>query len=244
MSGSTSDCAASRTFPFTRWTLVAAAQGEAPAADDALEALCRAYWYPLYAFVRRSGHAPHEAEDLTQAFFARLLAKHDLAAVDREKGRFRSFLLAALQHFLANERDRARAQKRGGGRTPLSLDIADAETRYQLEPADPLTPEKLFDRQWAQALLAHVLAALEGEAAAEGRSAQFEALKPFLAVGSGAISHAEAAARLRVTEGAAKVAVHRLRRRYRDRLRAEIARTVASPEQIDDELRALFAAFA
>lgn len=233
-----------RAFPPTRWSVVLAARGQAPAAADALESLCRAYWFPLYAFVRRSGHPPHEAEDLTQAFFARLLAKHDLADVDREKGRFRSFLLASLQHFLSNERDRARAQKRGGGRAPVSFDAGDAETRYRLEPADPMTPEKLFDRQWARTLLAQVLAALEGEADAEGRAAQFEALKPFLAVGCGAISHAEAAVRLGTTEGAAKVAVHRLRRRYRDRLRAEIARTVSSPGQVDDEMRALFAAFA
>ena len=232
-------------FPATRWSIVAlSAHRDNRQARTALAELCQIYWYPLYAFVRRRGHTPHEAEDLTQSFFALLLEKRWLDDVDRDRGRFRAFLLAAIKHFLANERDKALAQKRGGGQALISLDAGDAEARYRREPADPLTPEKLFARRWAETLLAQVLSGLEDEFAAAGRAAQFAALKPFLTVERGAISHAEAAARLGTTEAAAKVAVHRLRRRYRDRLRAEIAQTVTGPEEVDEELRALFSAFA
>jgi len=224
--------------------VLTAGHGSSPQAGRALEELCRAYWYPLYAYVRRRGHSPHEAEDLTQEFFARLLAKNYLAAVDREKGKFRSFLLASLKHFLANEWDRARAAKRGGGQPHLSLDIQTAETRYRSEPADDLTAEKLLDRQWALALLDQVLSRLQAEFVADGKKKQFDELKVWLTEGKGATSYAEAAAKLGTTEGAVKVAVHRLRRRYRELLREEISHTVATPAEIEEEIRHLFAAFA
>lgn len=219
-------------FAATRWTVVlTAGKGQ----SRALEELCRTYWYPLYAYVRRRGYEPHDAEDLTQEFFARLLAKNYLADVRREKGKFRSFLLAALKHFLANEWDKARAQKRGGGQTFVSLD---AETRYLREPTDELSAEKLLDRQWALALLDHVLARLEAETDAK----KFAAFKPFLTAGKGAISYVEVAGQLGATEGAVKVGVHRLRQRYRRLLREEIAHTVARPAEIEEEMRCLFAA--
>jgi RNA polymerase sigma factor (sigma-70 family) len=230
-------------FAATRWTLVlAAADGNvSPRARAAMEELCRLYWYPLYAYVRRRGHEAHEAEDLTQEFFLRLLAKKSLADVDRQKGKFRAFLLAALKHFLANEWDRRHAQKRGGREVVISLDALGAESRYQLEPAHELTAEKLFERQWAIAVLDQVLARLQTELAAEGKQAMFDGLKPFLAAGRQAGGYAEAAARLGMTEGAVKTAVHRLRRRYRQLLREEIAQIVAEPEEIDEEIRYLLA---
>ena len=224
-------------FAATRWTVVLAARREtSPQARVALEELCRQYWYPLYAYVRRSGYESHEAEDLTQEFFVRLLAKNYLAEVDPEKGKFRSFLLASLKHFLANEWDKARAQKRGGGRTFVSLD---AETRYRQEPVDELTADKLLDRQWALALFEQVLGRLE----AETDPKQFAALKPFLTAEKEAIPYANVAGQLETSEGAVKVAVHRLRQRYRKLLREEIAHTVASPAEVDEEIRHLFAAF-
>ena len=224
-------------FAATRWTVVLAARREtSPQARVALEELCRQYWYPLYAYVRRSGYESHEAEDLTQEFFVRLLAKNYLAEVDPEKGKFRSFLLASLKHFLANEWDKARAQKRGGGRTFVSLD---AETRYRQEPVDELTADKLLDRQWALALLEQVLGRLE----AETDPKQFAALKPFLTAEKEAIPYANVAGQLETSEGAVKVVVHRLRQRYRKLLREEIAHTVASPAEVDEEIRHLFAAF-
>ena len=224
-------------FVPTRWTVVlAAGHAESPHARRALEELCQAYWYPLYAYVRRRGYGAHEAEDLTQDFFARLLAKNYLADVEREKGKFRSFLLASLKHFLANEWDRAHAQKRGGVQTILSLD---AETRYRAEPADELTADKLLDRQWALALLDQVLTRLEVETDAK----QFATLKRFLTADKDKIPYSEAAGKLGTSEGAVKVAVHRLRKRYRLLLREEIAHTVASPAEIDEEIRHLFAAF-
>jgi len=224
-------------FAATRWTVVlTAGQRSSPQAGRALEELCRTYWYPLYAYVRRRGYESHEAEDLTQEFFARLLAKNYLANAAREKGKFRSFLLASLKHFLANEWDRAHAQKRGGGQTLVSLD---AETRYQHESVDEASADKLLDRAWAVALLDQVLARLE----AESDPKQFTALKPFLTVDKETIPYAEVAGALGTTEGAVKVVVHRLRKRYRVLLREEIAHTVASPAEIDEEIRHLFAAF-
>jgi RNA polymerase sigma factor (sigma-70 family) len=220
-------------FAPTRWTVViTAGQGQ----SRALEELCRIYWYPLYAYVRRRGYEAHEAEDLTQEFFARLLAKNYLADVEREKGKFRSFLLASLKHFLANEWDKARAQKRGGGQTFVSLD---ADTRYRQEPANVLSADKLLDRQWALAVLDLVLARLEAETDAK----QFATLKPFLTAGNESIPYAEVAGKIGTNEGAVKVAVHRLRQRYRKLLREEIAHTVASPAEVDQEIRHLFAAF-
>jgi RNA polymerase sigma factor (sigma-70 family) len=228
-------------FAATRWTLVLAAAGgeDEPRAAEAMAELCRIYWYPLYAYIRRRGHPSHEAEDLTQEFFLRLLAKDDLADVDRRKGKFRAFLLAALKHFLANQWDRSQAQKHGGGQRILSLDALGAESRYHLEPADNLTPERLFERQWALTVLERVLARLQAEFAADGKSALFEGLKSFLTDGRPAASYAEAAAALQMSEGAVKVAVHRVRRRYRQLLKEEIAHTVADPAEIDDEIRYL-----
>jgi RNA polymerase sigma-70 factor (ECF subfamily) len=222
--------------------VLAAGHGDSTQARAALEELCRTYWYPLYAFVRRQGHGPAEAQDLTQEFLARLLARQDLAAVDRAKGKFRSFLLASLTHFLANEWDKARARKRGGGQAPVSLDAETAEARYRLEPADTMSADRVFERRWALTLLDQVLERLRAEAVAEGKGQRFEALKAALVGDEAALPYARIAARLGLSEGAVKVAVHRLRQRYRELLRAEIANTVAGPEQVDEELRHLFQA--
>jgi RNA polymerase sigma-70 factor (ECF subfamily) len=231
-------------FATTHWTVVlAAGRRTTPQSDHALEELCQVYWYPLYAYVRRHGHSKEDAEDLTQGFFARFLKRNYLEGLTSEKGRFRAFLLAALKHFLSNERDRAMCQKRGGGETVLSLDWQDAETRYQIEPADNLSPDKLYDRAWAIMLLEKVIARLRDESAAEGKATLFEHLKPFLMVGKGAIPYAQAAADLGLNEGAARVAVHRLRRRYRELLREEIAQTLSDPAMLEEELHALFNAF-
>jgi len=229
-------------FATTRWSMVAAAQDPtAPHAREALAELCRLYWYPVYAYVRRRGHDHHAAQDLTQAFFARLLERHDLAAADRTRGRFRSYLLTACQHFLANEHDRETAKKRGGGRARVPLDLAGADGRYSREPADEETPERVFDRQWALGLLDRALGGLREEYTGSGRAKLFDALKDCLP-GGAAVPYADLAGRLGMTEGAVKVAVHRLRQRYRDRLREVIADTVATPEEVDDEIRDLFAA--
>ena len=227
-------------FVATRWSVVLSAQDHAsPEAAGALGELCQTYWYPLYAFVRRSGHSKEDAEDLTQEFFARLLAKDYLDAARRERGRFRTFLLVALKRFLANEWDRRHARKRGGGQFVLPLPTDTGEQHYQFEPADVLTPERIYERRWAMTLLAQTISRLKQEQQATGKLREFEQLKGALTSGRGAISYAEAAAALSLTEGAARVAVHRLRRRFRELFRAEIAQTVAAPEQIDDELRHL-----
>ena len=170
--------------------------------------MCENYWFPLYAFVRRAGYSAEDAQDLTQEFFARLLAQRFLTKADRRKGKFRSFLLAALKHFLADQWDRAHAQKRGGGQTVISFDSLDAETRYRLEPAQGLTPEKMFEKQWALSLLEHVLSRLHAEMVADGKSALFEALKDTL-TGVRSITYAAIGAELGMTEGAVKVAAHR-----------------------------------
>ena len=230
-------------FATTHWSLVLASRDRAePGARDALASLCDTYWYPLYAYVRRRGHGADDAHDLTQEFFARLLEKDFLAGVDRAKGKFRSFLLATCNHFLANERDRARARKRGGGRLVLSLDAADAEGRYRAEPADGLTAEKLFERRWALTLLEQALARLRQESAGAGKGQLFEALKGTLTGDGTAEPYARIGRDLGLSEQAVKTAVHRLRRRYQELLRAEVAQTVASPEEVEDELRDLFAA--
>ena len=215
---------------------------DSPQAHEALETLCRNYWYPLYAFVRRQGHSPHDAQDLTQAFFARLLEKNYLADVQREKGRFRSFLLASLKHFLANEWDRERALKRGGGRKLIALDEDSAESRYKLEPKDDLSADKIYERRWALTLLDQVLSKLRREFEIDGKLDHFEILKPYLSAGRTSVSYAQAADKLGMNEGAIKVAVHRLRKRYRELLRAEIAQTVATASEVDAEIRYLFAA--
>lgn len=234
-------------FPATLWSVVlAASQGTdsstSAKAQEALAALCRIYWYPLYAYVRRQGHAPHDAQDLTQGFFAHLLANHRLAQVSPEKGKFRSFLLASLRNFLADERDRALRQKRGGGQTILSIDAPEAETRYRDEPADLRDPEKIFERRWAMTLLERALDRLQRESAGQGKAQRFDQLHVFLTGEPDSPSYAEVGRRLDLTEGAVKVAVLRLRHHYQDLIRAEIAQTVADESEIDEEMRYLFAA--
>src|SRR5687767_9846946 len=221
---------------------MAAGGTNVPDAQAALETLCRSYWYPLYAYVRRQGLSPHDAQDLTQAFFARLLEKNYLGDVDREKGRFRSFLLASLKHFLANEWDRERALKRGGGRKLIALDDESGEARYKLEPKDDLSADKIYERRWALTLLDTVLSNLRTEYHEAGKPEVFEMLKRYLSAGRTSVSYAHAAEALGMNEGAVKVAVHRLRKRYRELLRAEIAQTVSTSSEIDAELRYLFAA--
>ncbi len=206
----------------------------------ALATLCEAYWYPLYAYVRRQGHERAEAEDLTQGFFTRLLDKNDLRQVRRERGKFRSFLLASLKHYIINEWDRARAAKRGGGRKHLSLDFETGESRYRLERAGGQTPEAIFEKQWALALLEKVQQTLRGEFRNAGKENQFDRLQVCLTGEARSMPYRRLASELGMTEGAVKVAVHRLKKRFRDRLRAEIGQTVASEAQIDDEIRTLF----
>jgi RNA polymerase sigma-70 factor (ECF subfamily) len=240
---SNSGPAGPRSFATTHWSLVlAAAHGRRPDARAALATLCETYWYPLYYYVRRRGYRAEEALDLTQAFFATLLEKESLRVADPERGRFRSFLLASLNHFLANEWDRARARKRGGGRKAISMDVDDAERRYLREPADNLTAQKLFEREWALRLLKRVLADLRRECARDGKERLFDRLKGFLGGEAPGASYSHVGAELGMTEGAVKMAVHRLRRQYRRLLRARIAQTVASAEEIDDEIRQLFTA--
>jgi RNA polymerase sigma factor (sigma-70 family) len=233
-------------FLTTRWSVVldAQRQSDSTRVTDALSHLCRIYWYPLYAFVRRNGHSPHDAQDLTQEFFRRLLGKDYLAAADPARGRFRSFLLSALKHFLANEWDRSHAQKRGGGNALISLDDVEAEARYALEPVDNCSPDKLFERRWATILLDQVLARLRRDYAAAGKAELYDVLKECLTFESATALYTELAARLNMSEGAVKVAVHRLRARYRELLREEIAQTVSSPAEVEEEIRQLFTALA
>jgi RNA polymerase sigma-70 factor (ECF subfamily) len=227
-------------FPTTRWSQVATAGDlAAPGAREALAGLCRAYWYPVYAFVRRKGHDSDAALDLTQSYFARLLEKPVIAAADRNKGRFRAFLRTDCSHFLLDERRRKAA--RGGLASPVSIDARDAEGRYLVEPADDgLTPDRLFDRAWALALLDRVLGLLAREYAARGRAEIFECLKPSLTQGKSAVTASAVAARLGTTENAVHVTAHRLRSRYREILTEQIAATLDDPSQTDDEVRALF----
>jgi RNA polymerase sigma-70 factor (ECF subfamily) len=233
-------------FGETHWSVILSAMDKQRPVEaaDALERLCRVYWPPLYAYVRRLGESPHDAQDLTQEFFARFLDKDYLAAVNQSKGRFRSFMLAALKHFLANQRDKQRAQKRGGGRSFVAIDFHNAETHCGFEPAQNLTPEVIFQRRWASALLEQALARLRNEYAAAGKEALFEQLKTTLTEGRGTIAYAALAARLAMSEAAVKMAVHRLRHRYREAIRSEIAATVAHPSQVQDELREVLRAFA
>lgn len=221
---------------------MAAAGSATTAADEALASLCQAYWFPLYAYVRRCGHNSHDAHDLTQGFFARLLDKRDLQSVDPGKGKFRSFMLACVKHFLSNERDRNNAIKRGGGRTIVSIDVDRAEQRYAVEPADHLTPEKLFERQWALTLLEHTLATLHDEAVKAGRGEVFDRLQPHLVGEATNETYADHAEILSMTEDAIKATVYRLRKRFQKRLRERIAETVADDSEVEDELKALFAA--
>ena len=227
-------------FTTTHWSLVLNARDpSSPLATDALEKLCRAYWYPLYVYVRRQGEDEESAKDLTQGFFARLLERRYLAQVQREKGKFRSFLLAALKHFLADERDKARAQKRGGGQSLVSLDDSTGEERYRLEPVETMDAEKLFERRWALTLLEQARARLKEEYLESGRSSLYDCLKVFEAGDRDAPSYAAAAAQLGLTESGVKSAVFRLRQRYRELVREEGANTVDNPAEVDAEIRYL-----
>lgn len=231
-------------FVTTHWSVVLAARDEeSPRATDALAQLCHSYWYPLYAYIRRRGHEPHDAQDLTQEFFARLLEKNILKAVQQERGKFRWFLLSAVKRFLANEWNREHAAKRGGGQSIVSLDEETAEGRYRYEVVDHTGPDKLFDQSWAMTLLEQAQVQLQREYDESGRSALFNQLKIFLSGDRAPISHEEAGAVLGMSEGAVKVAVHRLRQRYRDSLREQIAQTVSTPAEVEEEIQQLFAAF-
>lgn len=232
-------------FATTHWSVVlAAGQAGSSASLEALERLCRTYWYPLYVYIRRRGYGIEDAQDLTQGFFTQLLERHSFARAAPGKGRFRSFLLAALNYYLADEHDRAQAQKRGGGQVILSFDAQTAEQRYRLEPADHVSPDKAFERQWALALLDQVLARLEQEFRAAGKATLFQRLRGFLVAGTAEEGYADAAADLEMTGEAVKKAVHRLRHRYSELFREEIAHTVENPAEVEDEVRHLCALMA
>lgn len=231
-----------RGFQTTHWSVVLqAGQGRSPERSAALEKLCRTYWYPLYAFIRRQGYSEEDAQDLTQQFFASLLERNDFGRVDPSKGKFRTFLLASLSHLLSNERDRARAVKRGGGQRPLSLDELEPEQRYRLEPASELSPDRFFDIRWAMTIMERALANLRAESTASGKTALFEGVKRYLTEEPGRGDYAEAGRRLDLTGQAVAVAVHRLRHRYRELVRAEVAQTVSSPLDLEEEMRHLYA---
>jgi RNA polymerase sigma-70 factor (ECF subfamily) len=223
--------------------VLAARADDSPQSAEALETLCRTYWFPLYAFVRRQGRSPEDAQDLTQEFFARLLQKGYLKSVAREKGKFRTFLLVALKRFLANEWDRQHALKRGGFTPILSIDQEFAESRFKSEPVDNVQPDQLFDRQWARTLLDQTMKRLEEEYVSTGRARLFETLRTLIAKEDSGLPYADVAAHLKLTEAAVKMAVYRLRARYREILKAQIAQTVSSDQEIEEELHDLFAAF-
>lgn len=231
-------------FASTRWSVVLAAGrgGDSGPVREALASLCETYWYPVYAFIRRRGHDADAAADLAQGFFTRLLEKGFLAGARQERGRFRSYLLGAVRHYLANERDRALAARRGGRTAIVSLDRDAGEDRYRREPADSLTPEKQFERRWALTMLERVLQSLAREYAETGRAVHFDRLKAFLTDPAEPGAYRQAARDLRMTEGAVRVAAHRLRRRYRDLLREEVSQTVARPGDVEAELRHLLEA--
>jgi len=227
-------------FTTTHWSVVMqAGDGDTPQAMQALETLCRSYWYPLYAYVRRNGHSPHDAQDLTQEFFARLLERKYIRHADRNQGRFRTFLLTSLKHFLINDWKKGNREKRGGGQKVLSLDEETAESRFATEPATAQPPDSLYDRGWAAILLDRALAALRAEFEQSGKLDLFERLKVFVWGEKNALSYAAMAAQLGMTEGAVKVAVHRLRQRNGELLRAEVAQTVSTPAEVNEELRYL-----
>ena len=229
-------------FPTTRWSVVLAAkQRDQPGSVQALETLCRNYWYPLYVFVRSSGWAPADAEDLTQEFFARLLAKDYLRVVEPEKGRFRTFLRFALKRFLAKEWERLGAAKRGSGQRPIAFDAAAAEERFATECAGTLSPEQLYDRQWALSLLNDAVARLAREYEAAGKASQFAALRPCLIAERGSISYASLATSLDTSESTARVTLHRLRKRFREVFRETVADTVCSAAEAEDEIREVLA---
>ncbi len=230
-------------FHTTHWSLIVQAAGqEGESSQAALADLCKAYWYPVYAFIRRRGHSAEDARDLAQEFFATLLEKGYLADADPERGRFRAFLLTAVSRFVSKQHERAAAAKRGGGQRLVSLDFGDGESRYQREPSHAWTAERIFARRWALTLLDRTIAQLRIEHESAGKLPLFDALKVFLTGEAGAPPLRTIAEQLGMTEGAVKVAVHRLRQKYRDALRAEITQTVTAPEDVDDELRHLLAA--
>jgi RNA polymerase sigma-70 factor (ECF subfamily) len=232
-------------FATTHWSVVrAAAAPDATDCTKALETLCQTYWLPLYAYLRRQGHNSDSAEEYTQAFFAQLLDKKGLRMADPKKGKFRSFLLTALKHFLANQRKRARARKRGGGRKIFPLNFEYAESQFATEPADHLSPEKLFERAWALTVLDRTMKRLREQSTTAGKQDLFDSLKIYLTTDKGAVPYKQVAQKLRMSEPAVRVAVHRLKKRYRDILRSEIADTVTTENQIDQEIRDLFAALA
>jgi RNA polymerase sigma-70 factor (ECF subfamily) len=232
-------------FETTRWSIVlSACEGQTSEAREAFAALCATYWYPLYAFIRRKGHDAEAAEDLVQGFFARLLEKGDLADVTREKGKFRSFLMASCAHFVANQADYGRAKKRGGDRAIVSIDRLTAEGRYHREPSHSLTAERLFDRQWALTVLDNVLEALTAETTRAGKASQFQALRPALLGTAERTPYRQIAAELGLSEEAARAAALRLRRRYRELLCEEVARTVDDPADVEEEIRSLFGSLA
>lgn len=232
-------------FPITRWSAVlAATRGSSTQAAEALETICRAYWYPLYAYARRHGVSPHDAQDLTQEFFHRLLEKRWLDAVDREKGRLRTFLVVALKRFMASERRRANAQRRGGSLVHVSLDTEFAENRYSNDPSTALSPDALFERHWALALLNLALDRLRSEFVAAGKNDEYTVLKDCLMKPRGTIDYASLGARLGISGGAVRVAVHRLRKRFRDIYREEVSQTLSQSEDLDSELHHLAAVLA
>ena len=232
-------------FNSTHWSVVlAAGDSQSPQAEEALEKLCHTYWYPLYAFVRRKGHSPEDAQDLTQEFFARLLEKKHLKLADRERGKFRAFLLTSLKHFLVNEWEKARAAKRGGGEAVLPLGEELAESRYLAEPSGDLPPDKMFEKRWAITVLEQVLARLRQESVAAGKGELFELLKDFVWGDKNLASQTEIGSSLGLSASAVKSAVHRIRLRYRELLRSEIAHTVARSDDIDEELRYLVSVLA
>jgi RNA polymerase sigma-70 factor (ECF subfamily) len=231
-----------QSFDTTHWSVVlSAADTSAPGAQAALESLCRTYWYPLYTYVRRRGHTQEDAQDLTQEFFTRFLQRKSFQLADRERGRFRSFLLTSLKHFLVNERERANAQKRGGGKPVLPVDTVATESLYGRELSHELSADRLYERAWALAMLTQVRERLRRDYGAEGKAERFARLEEFLPGQKGELTYAEAARELGVAEGTIKSDVNRLKKRYRELLRAEIAHTVSSPDEVNDELRYLIA---
>lgn len=228
-------------FGTTHWSVVLAARDpESPEAQSALARLCQTYWYPLYCCVRRHGRSPEDAQDLTQAFFAKLIANNQIALADQERGRFRTFLLRSLENFLRNEYDKTQSQKRGGGREIVSWDAQSAEERYRAEPANEMSPDALFERRWAATLVSDSLQRLRRELSSSGREELFDQLEPHLWGDDTSTPYAAIATALDMTVVAIKVTMHRLRARYRALLREEVAQTVASADDVDDEMRRLF----
>jgi RNA polymerase sigma-70 factor (ECF subfamily) len=245
MSSHASSSDAPGLFPQTRWSLVlAASRPHSPDSAAALETICRAYWHPLYAYARHCGHPPHDAQDLTQEFFARLLEKRWLETADREKGRLRTFLIVALKNFMSKQGRRQSAQKRGGGHADMPMDTQFAESRYAVDASAKQDPDEVFDRQWALTLLELTLKRLQADFAAAGKAGDFDLLKGCLMAGHGSIDYSALARQLGINAGAARVAVHRLRRRFRELYREEIAKTLAEGADLDGELRHLAAALA